>query len=859
VRYFGLFPDLQAGTLLVRGLQFAEAPAMSAPPVDLTASTTASGYEDGFGRRVLAFDREDGSIRERLYLRPEFSIYEHALRDAFARLTVAADPQLVAPRVVERDSVTGKLVAVSDFASGERLADLLERASEVARDEGAVPGIEVALGFLLAVLPALDTLRSTTGLPHGALTPSRCVLASDGRVILTECGFAGVLQRLNFNRRRLWREFRIAVPPVAGATRFDPTADVGQAALAAVMLVLGRPMQDGDDPADTLPDLIAEVIEIAQIRSNVSFAINLQRFLQRALPLPGRRPYQTVDAALNDVRQLASGIGVELCKTSLADFVCGTITTPAGALIAHEPYVSTPVAQLERVTPEPARSPEISAPPPGGEEFEIDIMRFEESPAPAAEFAAAEFEDVYEEPSAPAVEFVAEEFDDVHVDASPPPSAVEDARPMDTISVESAAAFEEAQPAVVIEAAPPARSRRSRSRRRAQDALRSSVAPAPQLPPAPAHVAGPAPAQEKPAVVAPEPIVVPVPVFPQAIPAPLPVFTPLRVAATEGMWEAPRTLAPPVATAPTVTIAPRAVPIVPTGLAPVRLKSEPDGFKMPSTRYEPREFSAGQVDRRRGAVVSSRGVPWKFAAAAAAILVTLIAAGRSYLPDGDTFKAEAKGTRAPVTVAAPPPVTTGTIVVNTQPAGARVLLDGSPAGETPLRIVDVAPGKHVLTFLTQGATVKRTVKIEADKILTLDVPVFSGWVAIFAPILLEVSQEGRALGNTEQGRLMLPPGRHTLTLTNRDFGYSASHAVEIEAGEVRSLNVQPTGTLNLNAVPWAEVWIDGKKAGETPIANLQLPLGNREIIFKHPEYGERRMMTAITAGAPSAVSVDFLK
>jgi hypothetical protein len=294
-------------------------------------------------------------------------------------------------------------------------------------------------------------------------------------------------------------------------------------------------------------------------------------------------------------------------------------------------------------------------------------------------------------------------------------------------------------------------------------------------------------------------------------------------------------------------------------LAPVRVKSDPVGFKAPSPRYEPRDFSAGYVDPRRGAAVGGGGVPWKFAVAAAAILVTVIAAGRAYLPDTDTLNAEAKSGRPAVTVTAPPPVTTGTIVVQTQPAGARVLLDGSPAGETPLRIVDVAPGKHVLTFVTPAATVKRTVNVEADKTLTLDVPVFSGWVAIFAPILLEVSQEGRALGTTEQGRLMLPPGRHTLTLTNREFGYSASHAIEIEAGEVRSLNVQPTGTVNLNAVPWAEVWIDGKKMGETPLANLQIPLGNREIIFKHPQYGERRMMTAIAAGAPAAISVDFSK
>jgi hypothetical protein len=756
---------------------------------------------------------------------------------------VAADPQLVAPRVVERDSVTGELVAVSDFASGERLADLLDRASELARDEGAVPGIEVALGFLLAVLPVLDTLRSTTGLPHGALAPSRCVLEPDGRVILTECGFAAVLQRLNLNRQRLWKEFRIAAPPVAGAARFDPAADVAQAALAAVMLVLGRPMQDRDDPAETLPDLLAEVIEIAQIRSNVSFAVNLQRFLQRALPLPGRRPYQTIDAALHDVRQLASGIGAELCRTSLADFVRGTITTPSGALIAHErddQHIAAPVAKFEPVTAEPAATVEIRDPEPARkEEVEIDID------------------------SVVATE-VAKEFTDVPVDTWQPPPAIEYTPPAVTGPyAEFAYAPDEPQPEAVPEV-PPARRRRFRSRRNAEDALRSSVAPAAPPPPAPNHVAEPtievkAPQPPMsapplpPPVVTPEPPVAPMPVFAQVIPAPLPVFTPLATSATEALWEAPR------AVAATVTIAPRPAPIAPTGLAPLKLKADPVGFRAPSPRYEPRDFSTGYADRRRGAAGSGQGPSWKFAVAAAAILVTLIAAGRAYLPDNDTLQAEAKNGRPAVTVTAPPPVTTGTIVVQTQPAGARVLLDGSPAGETPLRIVDVAPGKHVLTFVTPAATVKRTVKVEADKTLTLDVPVFSGWVAIFAPILLEVSQEGRALGTTEQGRLMLPPGRHTLTLTNREFGYSASHAIEIEAGEVRSLNVQPTGTVNLNAVPWAEVWIDGKKMGETPLANLQIPLGNREIIFKHPQYGERRMMTAIAAGAPAAISVDFSK
>jgi hypothetical protein len=44
----------------------------------------------------------------------------------------------------------------------------------------------------------------------------------------------------------------------------------------------------------------------------------------------------------------------------------------------------------------------------------------------------------------------------------------------------------------------------------------------------------------------------------------------------------------------------------------------------------------------------------------------------------------------------------------------------------------------------------------------------------------------------------------------------------------------PKGSVALNAVPWAEVWIDGEKLGETPIGNLSLPIGPHEAVFATP-------------------------
>jgi hypothetical protein len=65
--------------------------------------------------------------------------------------------------------------------------------------------------------------------------------------------------------------------------------------------------------------------------------------------------------------------------------------------------------------------------------------------------------------------------------------------------------------------------------------------------------------------------------------------------------------------------------------------------------------------------------------------------------------------------------------------------------------------------------------------------------------------------------------------------------------------------MNLNAVPWAEVWVDGQKKGETPIANLSVPLGTRDVVFKHPEFGERKMSATVNAKTPTVLSVDFSK
>ena len=69
----------------------------------------------------------------------------------------------------------------------------------------------------------------------------------------------------------------------------------------------------------------------------------------------------------------------------------------------------------------------------------------------------------------------------------------------------------------------------------------------------------------------------------------------------------------------------------------------------------------------------------------------------------------------------------------------------------------------------------------------------------------------------------------------------------------------PQGVLNINAVPWAEVFVDGQRIGETPVSQLALPIGPHEILYRHPQHGDRRITVIVKVGTPGRTFVDFTK
>jgi hypothetical protein len=210
---------------------------------------------------------------------------------------------------------------------------------------------------------------------------------------------------------------------------------------------------------------------------------------------------------------------------------------------------------------------------------------------------------------------------------------------------------------------------------------------------------------------------------------------------------------------------------------------------------------------------------------------------------------------------------TGQLTIRTDPAGARVTVDGSPRGTTPLTVDGLAPGAHSVALANDVNSVTQEVTVEAGVTASLVVPMstpqgvpVSGWIAVTAPVEVQVFEDARLLGTSQSDRIMVSAGRHVLEVVNEALGYRTTHSLTVAPGKVSALKLEwPKGSMSLNAQPWAEVWVDGERVGETPIGNVSVAVGNHEVIFRHPQFGEQVVRATVTATSPARVSVDMRK
>ncbi len=199
--------------------------------------------------------------------------------------------------------------------------------------------------------------------------------------------------------------------------------------------------------------------------------------------------------------------------------------------------------------------------------------------------------------------------------------------------------------------------------------------------------------------------------------------------------------------------------------------------------------------------------------------------------------------------------------IATVPSGGTVRVDGQARGTAPLDLTGLAPGPHTVIVEAGGATVRREVDVRAgvDNSVVISLggggPT-TGWVTVDAPFDVEVYEGSRLVGRSRDGQLLLVTGPHDLTLTNAELEYQEGSRVNVTPGATTTVRVQPrNGQLSVNAIPWAEVTLDGQRIGETPIANYSVAIGRHEVILRNPQFAEERRTIVVTLKTPYRLGV----
>jgi len=179
---------------------------------------------------------------------------------------------------------------------------------------------------------------------------------------------------------------------------------------------------------------------------------------------------------------------------------------------------------------------------------------------------------------------------------------------------------------------------------------------------------------------------------------------------------------------------------------------------------------------------------------------------------------------------------TGKLQIHSTPEGATVYLDSVNKGITPLTLEKIPVGVHKLVLtkegcenVSKGVEVKRGLLNKVAEVLVAQ----TGTLKVETiPAGAEVFLDGASLGNSPLTKADVPVGSHTLKFEHPDYK-AAEEPVKIkyqETAEVKKvLPPLPAILLVVSTPAGAEVKINGKPSGQTPLEGIQLEPGDYKV------------------------------
>jgi hypothetical protein len=129
----------------------------------------------------------------------------------------------------------------------------------------------------------------------------------------------------------------------------------------------------------------------------------------------------------------------------------------------------------------------------------------------------------------------------------------------------------------------------------------------------------------------------------------------------------------------------------------------------------------------------------------------------------------------------------------------------------------------------------------------------TGKLAVSSPTSAEIYMGDKLLGSTPT-TLELPPGRQRLEYRHGDLRTVVTHDIKANSTVTASVTFQVT--VQINARPWAQVYVDGtprRSLGQTPLSGITVPIG-AVLIFENPGFESK---TYRVTDKEAAIQVNF--
>jgi len=207
----------------------------------------------------------------------------------------------------------------------------------------------------------------------------------------------------------------------------------------------------------------------------------------------------------------------------------------------------------------------------------------------------------------------------------------------------------------------------------------------------------------------------------------------------------------------------------------------------------------------------------------------------------------------------------GAISVNSNVAGAKILLDGKPTGKnSPATLTEISSGSHIITLqLDKYAPQQQNVIVEDGQ--TANVSMLLN--ARFARVTInsiegaEIYSNGKLIGHSHLSEDMME-GYYDLEV-RMDHHKSVTKQIQVIAGQTQNITLNPIpkyGSLDIVSTPHdGNITIDGKFYGKTPLTIDQLLEGEHNVIISLDGYTSETWKLSISENQTSSIYVEFKK